>query len=208
MTKIIGVDAAKLAGLQIDLLQKLRDQQMTIEHLKWYLGLRKEERDALMEERRPHKEKFTLLADLGIITIPNDYTPTTAWTGMIFPNPSHVLEPGDELLVRAYKQVLPGTRTSKECMAFLEEQEEGNVLLGVQGTVLAETMRLQLPKGFSYYSFDWKKYLPFFEGFHYVPALRAETGGEYRHNLGIFERRWLSDRDALLGFSRLQYRML
>lgn len=207
MKKIIGVDAAKLAGLQIDMLQKLRDQQMTVEHLEWYLKLQKYERDALIEEKGPHKEKFTLLADLGIITIPDSYVAVETWTGMSFSNPSHMLQPGTELLVRAYKQVLPGTKTSRECLGFLTGREEGNVFLGAQGVALAETVRLQLPKGFSYCSFDWKEHLPLSGGFHYVPALRAEQGGGYHHQLGIFERRWLSDRDALLGFSHLQYRI-
>jgi len=44
----IGVDAAKLAGLQIDMLQKLRNGQMTIEQLEWFNHLSQEEREQCM----------------------------------------------------------------------------------------------------------------------------------------------------------------
>lgn len=46
MDTSIGADAAKLAGLQIDLLQKLRQGQMTLGHLEWFNGLTRKERDA------------------------------------------------------------------------------------------------------------------------------------------------------------------
>jgi len=45
---IIGVDAAKLAGLQIDMLQKLRNGQMTIEQLEWFNHLSLKEREQCM----------------------------------------------------------------------------------------------------------------------------------------------------------------
>lgn len=47
MNNIIGVDAAKLAGLQIDLLQKIRSEQVTMEHLEWFTQLTRGERDLL-----------------------------------------------------------------------------------------------------------------------------------------------------------------
>jgi len=45
MNTIIGADAAKLAGLQIDLLQKIRNGQVTLEHLEWFSKLTKEGRE-------------------------------------------------------------------------------------------------------------------------------------------------------------------
>ena len=45
MNTIIGADAAKLAGLQIDLLQKIRSGQITLGHLEWFSKLTKEERE-------------------------------------------------------------------------------------------------------------------------------------------------------------------
>lgn len=51
MSKNIEVDAAKLAGLQIDMLQKLRDGQMTIKQMEWFNNLSNDERDYLLEKR-------------------------------------------------------------------------------------------------------------------------------------------------------------
>ena len=45
MSNIIGADAAKLAGLQIDLLQKVRSGQVTLAQLEWFNNLTKEARD-------------------------------------------------------------------------------------------------------------------------------------------------------------------
>ncbi len=47
MATIIGADAAKLAGLQIDLLQKARQDQVTLDHLEWFIKLSKSQRDML-----------------------------------------------------------------------------------------------------------------------------------------------------------------
>jgi hypothetical protein len=44
----IGKDSAKLAGLQIDLLQKLRNGQITLDQLEWFLGLTKDKRDGFI----------------------------------------------------------------------------------------------------------------------------------------------------------------
>ena len=45
MSTIIDADTAKLAGLQIDLLQKVRSGQVTMDHLEWFNNLTKEDRD-------------------------------------------------------------------------------------------------------------------------------------------------------------------
>ncbi len=47
MGNTIGVDAAKLAGLQIDLLQKIRSGHVSLDHLEWFNKLTREERDYL-----------------------------------------------------------------------------------------------------------------------------------------------------------------
>lgn len=44
---IIEADTAKLAGLQIDMLQKMRQGQMTMDHLEWFNNLSKQQRDML-----------------------------------------------------------------------------------------------------------------------------------------------------------------
>jgi hypothetical protein len=80
MSKIIDAGAAKLAGLQIDSLQKYRDGQLTLGQWERFNNLSSEAREerfgdwkrsvSVTEKPTP---KFTLLADLGIITVPADY---------------------------------------------------------------------------------------------------------------------------------------
>ncbi|MDE2116774.1 MAG: hypothetical protein KGI79_02775, partial [Patescibacteria group bacterium] len=145
-TTIIGAETARWAGLQIDLHSKFRSGNLTPDQLEWWLNQPKDTREALMEGVKPATkplppseptEKFALLADLGIITVPDDYVHekrlTTfgkknrkkfypyndAITDRNFPNPTRVLKPGDKLRVRAFKQVVVGTTTSEERMAFL-----------------------------------------------------------------------------------------
>src|SRR3989344_9566179 len=83
-------------------------------------------------------EKFALLVDLGIITVPDDYDHANRLATFLERNrekfynvdnditdqnfPSRILKPGDKLLVRAFKQIVPDTTTSEERMAFLETQ--------------------------------------------------------------------------------------
>jgi hypothetical protein len=67
----IGAEAAHWAGLQIDLLQKYRADQVTAEHLEWFLYLRKPERDQLVaESRRPPIIVFDDLRGPGEIIKP------------------------------------------------------------------------------------------------------------------------------------------
>jgi len=47
MDTIIGADTVKLAGLQIDQLQKVRKGHITLEHLEWFNNLSKEQRDVV-----------------------------------------------------------------------------------------------------------------------------------------------------------------
>jgi hypothetical protein len=63
MSKNIGVDAAKLAGLQIDQNQKLRDHQMTIEQMEWWLKQTKKTRDNLVRDNivAPNLQKPTIV---------------------------------------------------------------------------------------------------------------------------------------------------
>lgn len=61
----IGVDAAKLAGLQIDILQKVRAGHITLAHIEWFGGLTREERDRLSDNRA---KKFTAGSILKLIS--------------------------------------------------------------------------------------------------------------------------------------------
>ncbi|EKD23976.1 MAG: hypothetical protein ACD_81C00135G0002 [uncultured bacterium] len=146
-------------------------------------------------------EKFKLFADLGFITVPDDYVCNTVFNHVDFSNPSVILRPGDNFAVRVYK-ILYETVTSEECLKFLEGRDEGNIFLGAQGiSVICEAKDLKLPQGFSCVAFDRKENLPFVRGSHYVPAVRVESDGSYYRHLGSFERRWLGQCDVLLGFS-------
>jgi len=82
-----------LAGLEIDLLQKMRQGHITLGHLEWFNNLSKEARDALVVGEKlttlkpappveradlsAQAEKFALLVDLGIIMVPDDYEHAT-----------------------------------------------------------------------------------------------------------------------------------
>lgn len=181
-----------------------------------------------IEETALPTEKFSLLVDLGIITVPANYVHGTqlasfevqyrnlkengwkmfyGWNTSSndanFPNPSRILKPGDRLLVSAYKQIVGGTTTSVERMDFCRKQP-GNVWVGPQGNSLVfEQKRDQLPKNFWYTSFDeeqhcWKDS----DGEHRVSCLLASSDGVFRWNLGILEKVWY-DFHAFLCFRDL-----
>jgi|SRR3989338_5701178 len=147
-------------------------------------------------------EKFTLLADLGTITVPNSYSAMTRlkkfrekYYGNIlpdednltnflrgikrFPNPSHAIKRGDKLRVRAFRQVVGGETTSKERMAFLDTKKA--IYIGSQGLMIVfEQKRKILPKDFRYISFDKKRYLLIdSKGSHRMPCIKDYQDGEF-----------------------------
>ncbi len=164
-------------------------------------------------------ERFALLVDLGVITVPAGYMHGMCLstfhknnrkkfcgyndniTDKNFPHPSRILKPGDKLRVRAYQQIVSGTTTSEERMAFLEKQK-GNVYTGAQGASLVfEQKRNQLPKGKWYISFDEAENL--WEdsgGYHRVPRVLAFSDGAFEFDLGYLEPDWY-DGHAFLSFS-------
>ena len=240
MNAIIDADAAKLAGLQIDLLQKVRQGHVTLDHLEWFCGLNACDRNHLIVhwkellcEKPSTKpvssteptEKFALLVDLGIITVPDDYDHATCLakfhakhqggknksfyyyndniTDKNFPNPTRILKPGDKLRVRAFKQIVGGSTTSEERLAFLATQKA--IYTGAQGASLVfEQKRDQLPKGKWYASFDEKEALwSDAGGGHGVPCVDRHSDGGFWFNLGRFESDW-DDDHCLLCFCDLE----
>ena len=219
MNTIVDADAAKLAGLQIDTLQKVRSGQITLGQWERFNNLSTDDREAWFGDwKKPEStvpaeptEKFALLVDLGIITVPADYDHATALktfgnmnrkkfyyyndkiTDENFPNPTRVLKPGDKLRVRAFKQVVGGTTTSEERMAFLATQKA--IHTGAQGASLVfDQKRDQLPKGKWYASFDEKDRLwADAGGNHWVPHVGCYSDGDFRFNLGYFEDVWYGD---------------
>ena len=170
-------------------------------------------------------EKFAEFVDLGIVTVPNDYDHATCLTAFRqrhqggeeksfryyndaitdpnFSNPSRILKPGDKFRVKAYRQVVGGTTTSEERMAFLRRQK--TIFTGAQGaTLVFDQKRDQLPKGKWYASFDepnrlWKDA----DGYRKVPYVRADSDSDFWFNLGYFENVW-DDYIAFLGFCDLE----
>ena|SRR3989344_2868262 len=165
-------------------------------------------------------EKFGLLVDLGVIEVPADYDHATqlasfrkknykefysyndAITDQNFSNPSRILKPGDKLLVRAFKQIVPDVTASEERMAFLETQ--GAVYTGAQGaSILWDQRHDQLPKNKWYYSLDKKERLFKDAGDdHRVPSLGISFDGDFRFNLARFSNAW-DERHIILCFSDL-----
>jgi hypothetical protein len=225
----IGADAAKLAGLQIDTLQKVRSGQITLSQWERFNNLSPDAREARFgdtEKLKPASPveltgKFALLVNLGTITVPDDYDHATwlalfgkknrqkfyyyndAITDPNFSKPSRILKPGDKLRVRAFKQIVPGTTTSEERMAFLATQKA--VHTGAQGaSFVFEQKRDQLPKGFWYASFDEKECLwRDAGGYHRVPGVIAYSDGGFGFNLGGFEGVW-NDDHAFLCFCDIE----
>lgn len=134
-------------------------------------------------------EKFALLVDLGIITVPEDYVHTSRLTTFRekyrtrfngfndkitdknFQNPTQILKPGDKFHVRIFEQVVEGTSTSEERMAFLATLHA--IHTGAQGASLVFEKRwFYLPKVRWYVSFDEKdRLLEDAGGYHMVPSV-------------------------------------
>ncbi len=225
----IDANTAKLAGLQIDTLQKVRNGQITLGQWERFNNLSSDDREARFGDTKKLKPapsveptgKFTLLVDLGIITVPDDYDHTTRLsmfgkknrkkfyyynddiTDENFPNPSRILKSGDKLHVRAFKQIVSGTTTSEERMAFLATQKA--VHTGAQGASLVFDQKCdQLPKGKWYTSFDekgrlWKDA----DGHHWVPIVRCHSDDGFIWGLGHFGPVWFGD-DAFLCFCDIE----
>ena len=152
-------------------------------------------------------EKFTLLVDLGVITIPDDYVHGKELgslnqsefyyfneniTDKNFSNPTRILKPGDKLWVRAFKQVSSGSTTSVERMQFLAKQNA--IHTGAQGaSIVYKQKRNELPKGYWYSSLDEKDRLwKDAGGGPRVPYVGAITVCVFEFNLGRFGDGWPS----------------
>lgn len=159
-------------------------------------------------------QKFTLLVDLGIITVPEGDPATylarfrakhqdgekkafayynDAITDGNFATPSHILKPGQRLSVRIFGHRVRGiTTTSEERMDFLRAQKA--VFPGAQGAALVfNKKRDQLPKGMWHASYDEEKHLPLVGGDRWVPRVDAFSGGGFGFGLGLFGGPWDDD---------------
>ncbi|MEX0918857.1 MAG: hypothetical protein WDZ85_02720 [Candidatus Paceibacterota bacterium] len=232
MNTNIGADAAKLAGLQIDTLSKYRAGQLTLGQWERFNNLSLEAREARFGDwKKPGPtataeptelpEKFALLVDLGIITVPADYDHRAELktfaernrekfyyynddiSDQNFPNPTRILRPGERLRVRAFKQVVGGTTTSEERLAFFATQKA--IHTGAQGLSLVfEERRDQLPKGKWYVSFDEEERLWVDAGgYHRAPRVGCYLDGDFEFYLGDFRDVWRDD-FAFLCFTEVE----
>ena len=227
MNTIIDAGSAKLAGLQIDTLSKYRAGQLTLDQWERFNNLSLDDREVRFGDWKKlgplaplpaePTEKFALLVDLGIITVPDDYVHEKRLgtfsqqdrkkfyyyndeiTDKNFPNPTRVLKPGNKLRVCAFKQVGDGTTTSEDRMAFLATQKATHT--SAQGASLVfDQKRDQLPKGRCYASFDEPDRLWVDAGNnHKVPRVYCYPDGDFKFCLDSFEDVWINE-DAFLCF--------
>jgi len=206
----IGADAAKLAGLQIDTLQKVRSGQITLGQWERFNNLSMDDREVRFGDwKKPEAPVFTLLIDLGIITVPENYEHANRLmtfgkqnshkfyhydeniTDKNFPNPTRILKFGDKFYVRAFKPVSDQrTPTSEECMAFLVTQKA--IYTGVQGMSLVFEQKCnRLLKGKWYISFDEKERLWTDTcGKYKLPYMNIRSGDVFQFHLADFENLW------------------
>jgi len=188
--RIIDADAAKLAGLQIDTLSKVRTGQITL-------------------------EKFYLIKTISV-TVPQDYDHATCLasfrekdqkkfygynyniTDVNFAKVTTQLVPGKTYAVKIFGIHAGETATSEECLAVYREVKA--FLVGAQGVAVAwETNHQNLPKDRWCASFDEKEKLPFSIGFRRVPGVHTGLDDGVDFHLRFFESA-LDDRDCLLCF--------
>lgn len=203
----IGRDAAKLISLEIDMLQKLRSGQLTLRQIEWWQGLSKEERDRLAGITLLDGH-FTLIRTFSV-TVPLDYVHANRLETFKKKNEKKLhffsigitdenfrkstkLEPGRKFTVRIFGQNISGITTSDERMAFLQSKKA--VFVGAQGASLVlEEKSQELPRGFSYCSFDEKNALwRNGDGFHRLPLINVSVAGDIDFDLGMFEKPWNS----------------
>jgi len=196
------------AGFDSDLIQEIINSENNKKAELMYAAIVKKK---IVSGSKP-TEKFELLVDLGIITVPDNYVHekqlglmnrkkfyffNSDITDKNFPKPTRIMKPGDKFHVLVYKQVVSGNTTSEERMEFLKKQNA--ILTGAQGSSLVyEQKHDQLPKGYWYCSFDekdrlWKDSV----GDHRVPYVDVYTDGDFMFNLGYFENDWGSDNRLL-----------
>ncbi|MFA5086930.1 MAG: hypothetical protein WC470_01355 [Candidatus Paceibacterota bacterium] len=165
MKKDIGVDAAKLAGLMIDIMQKLRNGSITIDHLEMFACSRAK-RDYLVN---PFREAMSFE-----LKVPNDYEhekQLSRFASIVdmpveegvndenFSRVSHRLAPGETYIVKIY---LVEGAYSQQCVDFLISK--GALLTGVQGLSLAwKKIKNFLPEDKTIVSFDLLKNFPYDE---------------------------------------------
>jgi hypothetical protein len=218
---IIDAGTAKLAGLQIDMLQKIRNGQMTISHVEWFNNLTLVQRDMLSgaDLTKLDDTRFELINAFEVM-VPADYVHVTQLGTFRAAHQSEknkefyhynpdltdanftktpALVPGKKFLVKAFQ--IKGVVTSEDCLTQLRRVKA--TLTGAQGASLAyEQAKDKLPISRGSLSFDEKDNLPFVGGYHGVPHVRRRSGVDFRFRLGFWGGGW-DDYCVLLAFCDL-----
>lgn len=148
MKKDIGVDAAKLAGLMVDIMQKLRNGSITIDHLNMF-ACSKAKRDYLLNPFREamsfeikipddyeHKKQLSRFISKNVIPVEKNITDEN------FSKASHQFTPGETYIVKVY---LVESAYSQSCIDFLVSK--GALLTGAQGlSIVWEKIKDFAPK--------------------------------------------------------------
>ncbi len=207
MEKNIGADAAKLAGLQIDTLQKVRNGQITLEHLEWFNKLNKAERDGLAGVNTA--DPRFILSTTFQFTVPENYNHPTQLASFEKENRKKFYFYNDNITdancAKATNKLIPGKTyeakifgitkqvTSEDCLAFLKTQKA--ILVGAQGiSIVWQQAKEQFPKGKWTVSFDEKDALwQDADGYHRVPRMDQLSVGDWCFVLGYFGDAWDDD---------------
>lgn len=211
----IDAGTAKLAGLQIDMLQKIRSGQITVAHLEWFNNLNLPQRNMLSgaDLSKLVDSRFKFLKSFEVI-VQEGYNHATrldtfhaahqneenkefyfyndAITDVNYaPIATTKLTPGRKFMVKVFGII--DRVSSVDCLTKIKTEK--GTLVGAQGASLAyEQKKEQLPKGKWALSFDEKEALwrdP--DGSHRVPSVGARTGGDFYFDLAHFENDWDSD---------------
>jgi hypothetical protein len=206
MNSIIVADSARLAGLQIDLLQKLRQGQITADQLEWFNKLTKEVREdvlagrkLIMEPPQPPEPKGSLewIQNLGMLEVPDGYVHETrlddfcaahdehrkfTWTGRDLSSKKNSkasvqLKPGQVFWVDAYMWFGPRT-TLRPFIDLLKGMKA--LFLGAHGASLVlELMSKEMIRDRSYCSLDECECLPRCDGSFCGLGVAAASTNEY-----------------------------
>lgn len=166
-------------------------------------------------------DKFTLLVDLGIITVPDDYNHASRLTTFAaqnrekftrydeiisdanFPNPSRILKPGDKLWARVFQVTTSfAFATSAECMSFLASKKA--IYTGAQGASLVfEQKRGQLRENTLYLSFDEPDRLYHHDTDYYcllMVGVNQYSSGDFMFRILNLANDWAGGRSCILCF--------
>ena len=156
----------------------------------------------LLLERAVLDKRYAFVADLGIITVQEDYVPEKCLslfseqnyekfrlydseiTDDNFSHPSHILVPGKTLWVRVYGQIILDRMTSEDHLEFLSKFKDV-VYPGAQGASLVfDQKREKLPKGKCYCSFDKEENLrKNTDGSYSIPYVGSDSIGYQFHTV-------------------------